>query len=178
MLPHIIGHELEHIVLDPEARKVQRNKIFISTPSNRETAIRSISDHIYKLKEAGYAEEVISTTINEMIHGLINQLFNFPIDMLIEKRIYDHYDILRPSQFVSLFKFQDEHLSILKNNEIKKLSPRLIYQSNIALNCAYALCLHFIYERRTDYAKHYRDSGSYQVGLKALQSMERFFTKF
>ena len=178
VLPHILCHELEHIVLETEARKVQRNKIFISTPLNRETAIRSVSDQIYRLKEAGYTEEVISTTMNELIQGLINQLFNFPIDMLIEKRIYDHYDVLRPSQFVSLFKFQDEHLSILKNNEIKKLTPRLIYQSNITLNCAYALCLDFIYGQRTDYAKHYRDSGSYQVGLKLFNLWKDFILNF
>lgn len=122
-LPHILAHEMEHINLENHARQTGRNRIFMTTPEIRERSIRSIGDHIYKLKDLGYSEETITKVMLDIVNGLANQLFNCPLDMIIERRIHDNYEILRPSQFLSLFNFQDENLKVLTNKEIKKLTP-------------------------------------------------------
>src|SRR4030067_2022242 len=58
--PHLIAHELEHIVLEQEARKAGRNRHFTTTPSTREHAVRSVSNHVTKLKGWGYSEDGIA----------------------------------------------------------------------------------------------------------------------
>jgi hypothetical protein len=63
--------------------------------------------------------------------------------------------VLRPSQFASVYLMYAEALPALTDAEIKKMSPRLIWKANVALNCAYALFLDSLYEGRTAYAEPY-----------------------
>jgi Tfp pilus assembly protein PilF len=166
IIPHLLIHEMEHIFLEIEARKVGRNKIYMTTSDNRENSIRSVSSHVNKLRDMGYSGDMISKVILDMIHGLANQMFNCPLDMIIEKRIFDDCEILHPSQFASLWAIDDECLKVLKSSDIRKLTPPQIYKANIAMNCAYALCVDHIYAGRTEYSLPYRSSDSYSIGKK------------
>lgn len=56
-------------------------------------------------------------------HGICNQLFNCPLEMFIEYRIFENLKELHPSQFISLCNLQEEALSILTNKEIRRLTP-------------------------------------------------------
>ena len=49
--PHLVAHELEHIVLEHEARMLGRNRVFISTAATRERAVLSIRDHTRQAAE-------------------------------------------------------------------------------------------------------------------------------
>ena len=123
MTPHLVAHELEHIVLEHEARQLSRNRFFTTTAKTREYAIGSIADHIAKLQRQGYSEESISNTILKLTHGLSNQIFNCPLDMVVEQNIYNKYPDLRYSQFASLHQMNLEALQTFTNQEIKKLTP-------------------------------------------------------
>lgn len=123
MTPHLVAHEMEHIILEHEARQSARNKFFITTAKTREYAINSIADHITKLQRQGYSEESISNTILKLTDGLSNQIFNCPIDMVVEQNIYNKYPDLRHSQFVSLYQMHLEALQTFTNQAIKKLTP-------------------------------------------------------
>lgn len=163
---HILAHEMEHILLEHDARKLNRNFLFTTTPKTRENAINSISQDIYKLKNKGYTEDQISDVVNQIIQGLANQLFNIPLDMFIEYRLYNKFEILRPSQFISLYLFTQEYLSIFLNKEIKRLTPPLIFKANITLNCAYALLVDHIYKGITEYHLPYKQSNIFSTGKK------------
>jgi len=123
VIPHILAHEMEHIHLENEACSLGRNRIFMTTPELREKTIRSVGDHIYKLKNLGYSGESITKIMLDIVNGLANQLFNCPLDMIIEKTLLEKFDVLRPSQFISLSNFQDENLKVLTSQEIRKLTP-------------------------------------------------------
>jgi hypothetical protein len=69
---------------EDEARKAGRNKQFATTAENRTRAIRSIHSHIRKLQRNGYPEEAITSVVQQMTGGLANQLYNMPLDMIIE----------------------------------------------------------------------------------------------
>lgn len=123
MTPHLIAHELEHIILENEARQLSRNRFFTTTAKTREYAIHSIADHISKLQRQGYSEDNISNTTLKLIHGLSNQIFNCPLDMVVEQNIYNKYPELRHSQFVSLHQMFLEALQTFTNQDIKRLTP-------------------------------------------------------
>jgi len=162
--PHLIAHELEHIVLEQEARKAGRNRHFTTTPSTREHAVRSVSNHVTKLKEWGYSDDGITEMILRTTHGICNQLFNCPLEMFIEYRIFENLKELHPSQFISLCNLQEEALSILTNKEIRRLTPPRIYSANITLNCAYAFFADHLFQGKTEYSLHYRASDVFQTG--------------
>ena len=123
MTPHLVAHEMEHIILEHEARQLSRNRFFTTTAKTREYAISSVADHIAKLQRQGYAEESISNTILKLTSGLSNQIFNCPLDMVVEQNIYNKYPDLRHSQFASLCQMHLEALQTFTNQEIKKLTP-------------------------------------------------------
>lgn len=125
MTPHLVAHELEHIVLEHEARQLSRNRFFTTTAKTREFAISSIAGHIAKLQRQGYSEDSISSTILKLTSGLSNQIFNCPLDMVVEQNIYNKYPDLRHSQFASLHQMHLEALHTFTNQEIKKLTPPL-----------------------------------------------------
>ena len=164
--PHLIAHEIEHILLEDAARKNGRNRFFITTAETREYAIRSISDHIHKLQKQGYAEDKISQVTIQITNGLCNQLFNCPLDMVVEYSVFQKYDKLHPSQIVSLDQLHKEALYVFTNSEIRKITPPHIYNANISMNCASALFLDYLLKNKSDYAAPYKSSKVFQIGTK------------
>jgi len=125
MTPHLLVHEMEHIVLEHNARQAKRNKFFMTTATTREHSIRSVGDHILKLKKQGYQEEQLASIIPDIISGLCNQLFNCPIDMIVEHNLYEKYPAMRSSQIVSLQQLNLEAMKVFTSQDIKRFTPPL-----------------------------------------------------
>jgi tetratricopeptide (TPR) repeat protein len=121
--PHLIAHEIEHILLEDAARKRGRNLFFTTTEKSREHALRSLEDHTRKLQKQGYDQDISKQLALQLTSGLCGQLFNCPIDMMVEYSVYKKYDALRPSQIVSLNQIYQEALSVFNNTEIRKVAP-------------------------------------------------------
>jgi hypothetical protein len=98
---------------------------------------------------------MVDPYIDNIVSGLANQLFNIPLDMVIEHKIYHEHSVLRPSQFVSLHSTQQENLQAIKEPEIKKHAPRLIYNANVSMNAAYAIFTDYLLGGSTNYAAEY-----------------------
>ncbi len=178
MTPHLVAHELEHIVLEHEARQLARNRFFTTTAKTREYAIESIADHIAKLQRQGYAEESISNIILKLTHGLSNQIFNCPLDMVVEQNIYSKYPDLRHSQFASLHQMHLEALQTFTNQEIKKLTPPSIFRASVTLNCAYAFFIDHLYQGVSDYAAAYRTSAYFSHGKNLFDIWKKRMENF
>lgn len=125
MTPHLVAHELEHIVLEHEARTRGRNRVFVTTAKSREHAVRSVADHIAKLQRQGYSEANISEVMLKLMHGLSNQVYNCPQDMVVEHNLFTKYPELRSSQFVSLRQLHEEALQTFTSAEIRRVTPPL-----------------------------------------------------
>jgi tetratricopeptide (TPR) repeat protein len=178
MTPHLVAHELEHIVIENEARQIGRNRTFTSTASTRENAVRSIENHITKLSRQGYPESKISDIMLKLIHGLNNQVFNCPLDMVVERNLYNKYPDLRHSQFVSIRQMNQEALQTYTNPEIKKLTPPSIFRASVTLNCAYALFIDHLYQGVTDYAVAYRSSEHFSTGKNLFDIWKKRMENF
>ena len=162
--PHLVAHELEHIVLEQQARAEGRNLFFVTTAETRTAAVHSVASHVSKLQQQGYAEKNIAEVIPQLIHGLCNQIFNCPLDMVVEHNLYAKYPELQRSQFVSLHQMYQEALKAFTSPEIKKLTPPSIFRASNTLNCAYALFIDHLYQGRTDYSSAYRSSEIFSTG--------------
>ena len=67
---------------------------------------------------------------------MVSQLFNAPLDMMIEYFLYEEWPQLRPHQYLSLQESHQENRQILHQPNAKRLTLRLIYNGNVALNAA------------------------------------------
>lgn len=102
MLIHLIAHEIGHLRLECLARKDNRNRIAISSPQDREKAIRSMAEDISRWQRQGYDESTITSVTLDLTSGILRQIMNTSTDMLIEKHLYEKHPELRPCQFLSL----------------------------------------------------------------------------
>ena len=163
--PHLIAHEFEHIKLETNARNLNLNRAFMTTPETREIAIRSTTNHVNYLQKKGYTEDSITNIINQLVEGVIAQVFNCPLDMIVEYQIKEHFNDIYYSQFISINKLVGDLLKILGNHDLEKSIPKHIYHASVSLNCAYAIFADFIFKGKTDLSSAYKSSTKiYQTG--------------
>ena len=139
ILPHLIAHEFEHIRLAYEARQAGRDKVFVSTDRITQDVLDTSSRAQRELRRRGVGDQAIVDFMHQITTGLTSQLFNAPLDMVIEHRVYHRLPFLRPNQVVSLHATQLENVQALTDESLAGSVPPRIYQSNVAMNCAYAL---------------------------------------
>jgi Tfp pilus assembly protein PilF len=156
LLSHLEAHELTHLKLESEARKVGKNLFFATTAKSRETAIRSIAGDMRRWQKEGYSAESIQRVTTSMVGGLCGFLFNCPIDMLIERHLHRAFPVLRPSQYLSVRMMADEAWQTNNNREVRRLTPRKIMQASLALNGAYALSLDELFGGASTFSAPYR----------------------
>jgi tetratricopeptide (TPR) repeat protein len=177
--PHLIAHELEHIKLETDARIVNRNRHFITTSDTREFAIKSNSNHINYLKKKGYSDDSISNIINQLVQGVIAQLYNCPLDMVVEYRVNESFREIYYSQFISINNMVIRLLPILHNRDLEKVTPKHIYLASLSLNCAYAMFTDFIFKGRTDFSSSYKPlSQIFYAGKKLFDIWQNRMNKF
>jgi Tfp pilus assembly protein PilF len=170
ILPHRIAHEFMHIELADDARQASRGRVFISTTANREHALRDIRRSRRRFQRRGLADKAIDSLMDQMITGLANQLFNMPVDMVVEHRLHSEYDFLRPSQIISLDTTQLEALQAATDRSIRDMAPPSIYRASAAMNCAYALFTDFLFRDATAYAEPYGELPMFATGQTLFET--------
>jgi hypothetical protein len=138
---HLVAHELTHIRLEAEARRVGRNRFFATTNETRERAFRSLATDIRRLELQRYRPDAIERVVQELVSGMCGLLFNGPLDMLIEHWLEVEMPALRPVQMLSLVQLANEARAATLNPEIRRLTPPRILRATSAFNGAYALLL-------------------------------------
>ena len=89
--------------------------------------------------------------------------------MLIERQLRDTFPPLRPVQFLSVRKLAFEAWETNSNPEIRRLTPRKIFQASLTLNGAYALSLDELFHGATDFAASYRGLDTFVRSQKLWQ---------
>jgi tetratricopeptide (TPR) repeat protein len=168
LLAHLEAHELTHLKMESEARKVGKNLFFATTAATRETALRAIAGDMRKWKKEGYADDSIAQVATSMIGGICGFLFNCPLDMLIERDLRERFPALRPAQFLSMRQMAGEAWATNSNPDIRRLTPRKIMQASLALNGAYALFLDDLFAGASAFAAPYS-------GLDTFALSQRLF---
>jgi len=120
---HLQMHELEHLRLILDAREAGVNKLFVMRKEQRTEFIRSLEKHIRRLNKLGYDEDSIGKYVRALVDGINRQVYNAPIDLFIEQRLYEDYPELRAYQFVSMMQLLSEAIHATTDPRIVELTP-------------------------------------------------------
>jgi tetratricopeptide (TPR) repeat protein len=131
---HLVMHELGHLDRQLHARSIRKNQLF-TTDQDCEKQFEK--DHQYianKLEKKGLPKNKIQGFADQIFQGLNSQIYNTPIDLFIEQKIFDDYPHLRPYQFVSLLQLEREYIQSATNKEVQELVPKKITRTNKILS--------------------------------------------
>lgn len=155
--------------MESVARQMGKNKFFSSSAATRETALRSMGNDIRRWEKLGFNEAKIKQVSLELIEGLCSFLYNCPLDMIIERELFNRFPLIRPAQFVSVGILADEALKTNSHAEVRKYTPKKILQASLALNGAYALFLEDLFQGAVEFAASYRREESFGLSQKIWQ---------
>jgi len=176
--PHRIAHEFGHLQLAHEARAAGRGKLFVVPHESKERVLRSLGKDARRLRGKGIPQEAVSGFMDQIVTGLALQVYNVPLDMVIEQRLQERYEFLRPSQVASLHATQLEYLRVVTEKSIRDISPRAIYQANVTMNCAYALFTDLLFDGATNYGDAYRALGVLSAARRLVGVWQEAMSNF
>jgi len=131
---HLVMHELTHLELIHEARTLNENKLFTSNEKNRQAFWKRAEREKKKMLKGGLDNNRIDGFLSQLFDGINLQVYNAPVDLFIEQRLYSSYEKLRPIQFLSLLKLLQDAIAGANNATAKKISPTFIRDANIILS--------------------------------------------
>jgi len=131
---HLVMHELGHLDRQLEARKIGKNQLFTA---DRQCKGQFRQDNQYianKLEKQNIPKAKIQGFINQIFDGLNSQVYNTPIDLFIEQKIFDEFPDLRPYQFISLLNLEQEYIQSATNKDVHEFVPKKIIRINKILS--------------------------------------------
>jgi len=166
---HLLAHELTHLELETEARAKGRNRFFASTRQTEDAAAALFHGDLRKTKKRGYSDDSLRSLSSLWVRGVSGFLFNCPLDMVIESRLWHRIPALRPAQFISTRKSVDEAYRTNTNTEVREITPGLILRASLALNAAFCLFLDDLYQGATAYAGLYQGEESFALAQRLFR---------
>jgi Flp pilus assembly protein TadD, contains TPR repeats len=167
-LQHIIAHECGHAIRLLNAKEGDR-VVPASTKENQNIAYSEMEDDIIVLSKQ-IPEAKLSQLLDMLYKGVIRQVTNLPVDFMIEKWLYDVYPNLREYQFKSLKKQADESVAAL-SNEVRKITPRKLYNVSNIFNYAYLRLLGFHID--CNFVRPYNGTEFLKSGKKLAERTKR-----
>lgn len=132
-MEHLAIHEMMHLQMNLEADKVNSNKVIISNNDNVIAFRTKYAAWIKKL--VNRFEHSKAMDVVEQIHkGYMLQVMNCPLDLFVEKRMYDKYPIVRAIQVLSLMEQETYNIKAIKGSENSKFVPFDIVQNSKVMN--------------------------------------------
>ena len=128
---HLIMHELTHLHLAVQARQAGKNKRFFG----------SLEHDAMKLSKKWDDDAVLKPHSSATLEGLIEQIFNTPIDLYIEDFLFQNYPTLMPYQFLSLIGLVQEGIHATTDEQILTIAPPVILSKSKTFNLVNALFL-------------------------------------
>lgn len=166
---HLESHELTHLKLESEARKIGKNKFFATTPKSCENAFRALGGEMRKLEKTGFPSREIAKIKQIMVEGLGNFLYNCPLDMVIERHLRHTFKLLQPAQFLSVSLMAQEAWQTNNNPEVRGMTPRKILNATLALNGAYCLFLDGLFQGASVSALPYRGAETFAASQRLFK---------
>ena len=138
-IEHLVMHELVHLDFILQARKDEVNELFTSNQSH-DTVFDEImlpAENI--LRKRGLPKENIMGFLNAIKNGLRSQLYNTPIDLFIEDKLYNEFPDLRPFQFISLYQLNQIGIQAVNSTGVTEITPDIVVSATRILNLVNAL---------------------------------------
>lgn len=163
---HLVRHELEHLRLVNLARSVRKNRWFLTASQTEETVAKALQRDVEGLRRKGLPPEHVQQLLREIKEGLLGQLYNTPVDLLIESRILEAHPRLAALAYVSIRGQLDLGLRAAEDSQIRQLTPRTIFHANVAMNGAFTLWFEERWPRRTDLVTRFQRTEPWSLALR------------
>ena len=138
LLAHLFMHELMHLEMNIAAAKRGEN-CFVVTKDNQIDAFRKRYAKSLSELQKQIGETNANAIFDKLMHGVLLQIMNCGLDMLVEKKIYDEHAVLRPMQVVSIYNMITEYAQSVKAVEKDSRFPKEIVAANKIMNIATAM---------------------------------------
>jgi hypothetical protein len=164
---HSIAHECVHIIRLFEVEENQRI-VPMATPEMRMQAFEEIEEEFLE-KSSSLTDELFRRMRDFWYDSIMRQLTNYPSDIMIERWLYKFYPELRPSQ-IQAIQQQAESATGALNQEVKELTPEIIYNASNIMNYTYFHFLGKLLELQLD--QPFQDTQFAKEGKKLVKFTE------
>jgi hypothetical protein len=168
-----VRHELEHLRLVNLAREVGKNRWFVSNAQTPEVIRKTIQRDVVTLRQKGLPPEQVTDFIRQVTDGLLTQLYNAPIDLLVESRLLENHPEFAPLVYSSVKAQLELGLQAAEDTQTRRLSPRVIFRANVAMNGTFALWFEARWPRRTDLLDRYQRTEQWPLARRLYAEWER-----
>ena len=141
---HLILHELTHLRMAINASKVGKNEVPI-TDIEQMNAFHQRFAYFFNNLNVRIGEAEAKKVEKQMRNGLALQLYNCPLDLLVEDYIFNNYPEVRPVQLLSLFSQEEENINSVQQAEKAKIFPPAVVKANKLMNLVTSLHLEDLY---------------------------------
>lgn len=138
VLPHLFMHELMHLEMNIAASKRGENCFVVTKDSQFKELQGRYAKFIEKIS-VQIGKSNAEQLFEKLMKGILLQVMNCGLDMLVEKKIYDEHTTLRPVQLISLYNMINEYVQSVKDAEKSGNFPKDIVAANKIMNIATAM---------------------------------------
>lgn len=168
---HMSAHELCHIIMEGEARNAGTNRWFMTNETGFKRAQQEIVNELGPIRRS-MAPKVGEELVERLFKGLMAQLFNLPLDMIIEHRIATRHRALRFAQIQGISLLMEEAVKGCSDPEIVRLTPRRILHASRFLNACYAAFIDQQFAGALSASRAFIEIGAMERGLKLFRLWE------
>lgn len=163
---HYVRHELEHLRLVNLARAARRNRWFVSTSETQETVAKALQHDLDALSRKRLPADQAQAFVRQVTDGALTQLYNAPIDLLIESRILEAHPEFWALVYLSVKAQLDQGIRAAEDSQIRQLAPRAAFRANVAMNGAFALWCDERWPRRTDLVSRFQRTEAWPLAQR------------
>ncbi|WP_286425111.1 tetratricopeptide repeat protein [Myroides marinus] len=167
---HLILHELIHLDFILQAREANGNLLFTTSIDKQEIFSQKYQNEFKTLLSKGYPESALQEISKMAFDGINLLVYNTPIDLFIEDKIYNEFKDFRACQFLSLTKIVLDGIESVTNERVLDLFPSRIVQITKILNLVHGLLFKDLY--KVDFIK------AFKATKQELNQAEDFYTEF
>lgn len=141
---HLVLHELTHLRMIINASKAGKNEVPI-TDIEQANAFHQRFAYFFNKLSIKLEQDSVKQFEKDMRNGLTLQLYNCPLDLLVEDYIYQKYPEVRPIQLLSLFSQEEDNIKSIQAAEKAKLIPPAIIRASKLMNIVTSMHLEELY---------------------------------
>jgi tetratricopeptide (TPR) repeat protein len=136
---HLVMHELTHLDFELQAKKDNNNYLFVATQQHTDRFHKEHAKMLEKLKAMNVDVASIGKFEKSIFDGMNLQIYNTPIDLFIEKQLYEQLPTLRPIQFLSVNGLIKESIKAVTTPAIVDILPSKLLKASKVLSLVNAL---------------------------------------
>ncbi|MCG6146502.1 tetratricopeptide repeat protein [Leptospira bandrabouensis] len=154
---HLVLHELVHLEFAIDARTNGKYKLITSDIENQNAFKIQIHGFLTELEKKNKSIDT-NVYLRKLHDGLVSQIFNAPIDLFIERYLFERFEKLRPFQLFSLYSMMKEYIEASTSKKVQEFAPQFVISKNRILNLVSAMQFRELFH--IDYVNDFNSNAS------------------